>query len=259
MPTSTTPSAGVLASAFGYSGQKCSACSRVIILAPVYDAFLRRLIEAASSLKIAPAEDPACRIGPVIDLRSQQRILAAIERGKLDARLAFAGNVGPLANEGFYIAPHIFAEVPPDSPLANEEIFGPVLAVMKAQTLDESLAIANGVQYALTGGIFSRSPANIARARREFRVGNLYINRRITGALVGRQPFGGFKLSGGGTQAGGPDYLRHFLIPSCITENTLRHGFRRRGRFGTVNSDPHRWNPPPLKSTTYGVRRTMPP
>jgi RHH-type proline utilization regulon transcriptional repressor/proline dehydrogenase/delta 1-pyrroline-5-carboxylate dehydrogenase len=96
---------------------------------------------------------------------------------------------------------------------------------MKAQTLDEALAIANGVQYALTGGIFSRSPANIARARHEFRVGNLYINRRITGALVGRQPFGGFKLSGGGTQAGGPDYLRHFLIPRCITENVLRHGF----------------------------------
>jgi RHH-type transcriptional regulator, proline utilization regulon repressor / proline dehydrogenase / delta 1-pyrroline-5-carboxylate dehydrogenase len=216
---------GVVASAFGYSGQKCSACSRVVILAPVYDAFLRRLVEAAASLKIAPAEDPACRIGPVIDLQAQQRILAAIERGKLDSRLAFAGDVGQLANEGFYVAPHIFAEVPPNSPLANDEIFGPVLAAMKAQTLDEALTIANGVQYALTGGIFSRSPANIARARREFRVGNLYINRRITGALVGRQPFGGFKLSGGGTQAGGPDYLRHFLIPRCITENVLRHGF----------------------------------
>jgi RHH-type proline utilization regulon transcriptional repressor/proline dehydrogenase/delta 1-pyrroline-5-carboxylate dehydrogenase len=216
---------GVLASAFGYSGQKCSACSRVIILAPVYDAFLKRLIEATASLKIAPAEDPACRIGPVIDLQAQQRIFAAIERGKLDARLAYAGDVGALADEGFYVAPHIFAEVPPSSPLANEEIFGPVLAVMKAQTLDEALAIANSVQYALTGGIFSRSPANIARARHEFRVGNLYINRRITGALVGRQPFGGFKLSGGGTQAGGPDYLRHFLIPKCITENILRHGF----------------------------------
>jgi RHH-type proline utilization regulon transcriptional repressor/proline dehydrogenase/delta 1-pyrroline-5-carboxylate dehydrogenase len=216
---------GVLASAFGYSGQKCSACSRVVILAPVYDAFLRRLVEAASSLRIAPAEDPGCRIGPVIDLQAYQRILAAIERGKHDARLAFAGDVGPLAGEGFYIGPHIFADVPLGSALANEEIFGPVLAAMKAQTLDEALSIANGVQYALTGGIFSRSPANIDRARREFRVGNLYVNRRITGALVGRQPFGGFKLSGGGTQAGGPDYLRHFLIPRCVTENILRHGF----------------------------------
>jgi len=216
---------GVLASAFGYSGQKCSACSRAVVLEAVYDAFLHRLIDAAKSLKIAPAEDPACRIGPVIDEQAYTKILAAIERGKHDARLAMAGDVGPLAGEGYFIAPHIFAETPPNSALAQEEIFGPVLSVMKAKSLDEALEIANGVQYALTGGIFSRSPSVIARARREFRVGNLYINRKITGALVGRQPFGGFKLSGGGTQAGGPDYLRHFLIPRCITENTLRHGF----------------------------------
>lgn len=217
--------AGVLASAFGYSGQKCSACSRVVIIESIYDTFLRRLVESASSLKIAPAEDPACRIGPVIDAEAHQRILKAIESGKQDARLAYAGDVGGLADEGFYIGPHIFADVFPSSPLAQEEIFGPVLSVMRATNLDESLTIANGVKYALTGGIYSRSPANIARARREFRVGNLYINRKITGALVGRQPFGGFKLSGGGTQAGGPDYLGHFLIPRCITENVMRHGF----------------------------------
>jgi RHH-type proline utilization regulon transcriptional repressor/proline dehydrogenase/delta 1-pyrroline-5-carboxylate dehydrogenase len=217
--------AGVIASAFGYSGQKCSACSRVIVLPGIYEAFLGRLIEAAASLKIAPAEDPACRIGPVIDAEAYRRILAAIERDKGEARLAFAGDAGTLRDEGFYIAPHVFAEVPRACSLATEEIFGPVLSVMKAADLDEALSIANGVQYALTGGIFSRSPANLARARREFRVGNLYINRKITGALVGRQPFGGFKLSGGGTQAGGPDYLRHFLLPRCITENTLRHGF----------------------------------
>jgi RHH-type transcriptional regulator, proline utilization regulon repressor / proline dehydrogenase / delta 1-pyrroline-5-carboxylate dehydrogenase len=216
---------GVVASAFGYSGQKCSACSRVIVLGSIYDVFLRRLIEATGSLKIAPAEDPGCRIGPVIDQTAYERILAAIERGKGDARLAFAVDVGDLAAEGFYVGPHIFAEVSPKSAMAREEIFGPVLAVMKAGTLDEALDMANGVDYALTGGIFSRSPANIARARREFRVGNLYINRRITGALVGRQPFGGFKLSGGGTQAGGPDYLRQFLIPRCVTENVMRHGF----------------------------------
>ncbi len=217
--------AGVVASSFGYSGQKCSACSRVVVLAGVYDALLARLVPAVASLKIAPAEDPACGVGPVIDAQAVDRIQAAIERGKRDAHLVFAGDVGPLADEGFFIAPHVFAEVPPDSPLAREEIFGPVLSVMKADDLDHALAIANGVQYALTGGIFSRSPANIQRARREFRVGNLYINRKITGALVGRQPFGGFKLSGGGTQAGGPDYLRHFLLPRCVTENTLRHGF----------------------------------
>jgi RHH-type proline utilization regulon transcriptional repressor/proline dehydrogenase/delta 1-pyrroline-5-carboxylate dehydrogenase len=217
--------AGVTESAFGYAGQKCSACSRVIVLAGVYDAFLARLIEAAKSLKIAPAEEPACRVGPVIDGEAFPRILATIEREKASSRLAYAGDVGALSGEGYFIGPHIFAEVSSESALASEEIFGPVLAVMKAEDLGEALSIANGVAYALTGGVYSRSPANIARCRREFRVGDLYINRKITGALVGQQPFGGFKLSGGGTQAGGPDYLRHFLLPRCVTENTLRRGF----------------------------------
>jgi RHH-type proline utilization regulon transcriptional repressor/proline dehydrogenase/delta 1-pyrroline-5-carboxylate dehydrogenase len=216
---------GIVASAFGYSGQKCSACSRVVALAGVYDALLARLTQAVGSLKIAPAEDPACGVGPVIDADALARIRTAIERGKRDARLAFAGDVGSLGDEGFFVGPHVFAEVAANSALATEEIFGPVLSVMKADDLDDALTIANGVQYALTGGIYSRSPANIERARREFRVGNLYINRKITGALVGRHPFGGFKLSGGGTQAGGADYLRHFLMPRCVTENTLRHGF----------------------------------
>jgi RHH-type proline utilization regulon transcriptional repressor/proline dehydrogenase/delta 1-pyrroline-5-carboxylate dehydrogenase len=216
---------GVVASAFGYAGQKCSACSRAIVLEGVYDAFLSRLIEATRSLKVAPAEDPACGIGPVIDAEAYNRIRAAIDRGKGEARLAFAGEVGSLAEEGFFIAPHIFSDVPKESFLAGEEIFGPVLSMMKAKDWSAALAIANGVQYALTGGVYSRSPANIERSRRQFRVGNLYINRKITGALVGRQPFGGFKLSGGGTQAGGPDYLRNFLLPRCITENTMRRGF----------------------------------
>jgi RHH-type proline utilization regulon transcriptional repressor/proline dehydrogenase/delta 1-pyrroline-5-carboxylate dehydrogenase len=216
---------GIIASAFGYSGQKCSACSRVVVHQDVHDLLLSRLIEATRSLKIAVAEDPGCRIGPVIDADAFARIHQAIERGMREAKLLWAGDVGPLVDEGFFIAPHIFADVPPASALATEEIFGPVLAVLKAGNMDEALAIANGVSYALTGGVYSRSPAHIERCRREFRVGNLYINRKITGALVGRQPFGGFKLSGGGTQAGGPDYLRHFMMPRCITENTLRHGF----------------------------------
>jgi RHH-type transcriptional regulator, proline utilization regulon repressor / proline dehydrogenase / delta 1-pyrroline-5-carboxylate dehydrogenase len=216
---------GVVQSAFGYSGQKCSACSRVIVVDGIYETFLDRLIEATRSLQIAPAEDPACRVGPVIDAEAFDRINKAIEQGKTEVRLAFAGDVGSLAGEGFFIAPHIFADVPASSALAQEEIFGPVLSVMRAANLDQALTLANGVKYALTGGIYSRSPKNISRARRDFRVGNLYINRRITGALVGRQPFGGMKLSGGGTQAGGPDYLRHFMMPRCITENTIRHGF----------------------------------
>jgi RHH-type proline utilization regulon transcriptional repressor/proline dehydrogenase/delta 1-pyrroline-5-carboxylate dehydrogenase len=216
---------GVAASAFGYQGQKCSACSRAVVLEPIYDAFLSRLVEATRSLKIAPAEDPGCTVGPLIDAEARRRVLDYIEKGKREARLACAGDVGPLAEEGYYVGPHIFAEVPPSAVIAQEEIFGPVLAVIKARDLSYALEIANGVPYALTGGFYSRSPANIARVRREFRVGNLYINRKCTGALVDRQPFGGFKLSGIGSKAGGPDYLLQFLLPRTITENTLRHGF----------------------------------
>ena len=217
--------AGVAQSAFGYAGQKCSACSRVIVLEAIHDVFLERLVEATKSLKIAPAEDPACRIGPVISAEARERIGLFIDKGKREARLAFAGDLGFLKNEGHYVAPHIFADVPPSSVIAQEEIFGPVLAVLKARNLDEALAIANGTQYALTGGLFSRSPENIQRVKREFRVGNLYINRKITGALVARQPFGGFKLSGKGAKAGGPDYLLNFMLPRVITENTMRRGF----------------------------------
>jgi RHH-type proline utilization regulon transcriptional repressor/proline dehydrogenase/delta 1-pyrroline-5-carboxylate dehydrogenase len=216
---------GVAHSAFVYQGQKCSACSRAVVLERQYDAFLERLVEATRSLRVGPAEDPGTTVGPVIDGDALQRVLGYIEKGKQEARLAYAGEVGPLAGEGYYVAPHIFADVPPSATIAQEEIFGPVLAVMKARDLDEALAIANGTAYALTGGIYSRSPQNLRRVRREFRVGDLYINRKITGALVGRQPFGGFKLSGMGTQAGGPDYLLQFLLPRTISENTMRRGF----------------------------------
>lgn len=216
---------GVVASAFGYQGQKCSACSRVIVLEKLHDAFLERLVEATRSLQVAPAEDPASSIGPVIDEESRQRILRYIEKGKQEASLVYAGDVGALAQEGFFVGAHIFANVAPTAVIAQDEIFGPVLAVLKARDLDEALQIANGTQYALTGGLYSRSPANIQRVRREFRVGNLYINRKITGALVYRQPFGGFKLSGIGSKTGGPDYLLQFLLPRTITENTMRRGF----------------------------------
>jgi RHH-type proline utilization regulon transcriptional repressor/proline dehydrogenase/delta 1-pyrroline-5-carboxylate dehydrogenase len=221
--------AGVVGSAFGYAGQKCSACSRVIVLDAIYDALLPRLIEAIASLRVGPAEDPATAIGPVIDDEARVRIEKAIERGKAEARLAYAGDLNGLEREGSYVAPHLFVDVPAGSSLAQEEIFGPVLAVIRAKDLDEAIAIANGTRYALTGGIYSRSPANIERARRAFRVGNLYINRKITGALVGRQPFGGFKLSGIGSQAGGSDYLRQFVVPRTVTENTMRRGFVAEG------------------------------
>jgi RHH-type proline utilization regulon transcriptional repressor/proline dehydrogenase/delta 1-pyrroline-5-carboxylate dehydrogenase len=216
---------GVVASAFGYAGQKCSACSRAIVLGSVYDAFLARLVEATRSLRIGPPDEAGTYVPPVIDEEARRRILQRIEQGKAEGRLAYAADVGPLAEQGSYVGPHIFADVMPDGSLAQEEIFGPVLAVIRAKDMDQALQIANGTRYALTGGLFSRSPANVERVRRELRVGNLYVNRKITGALVDRQPFGGFKLSGQGDKAGGPDYLRQFMWPRTITENTLRRGF----------------------------------
>jgi RHH-type proline utilization regulon transcriptional repressor/proline dehydrogenase/delta 1-pyrroline-5-carboxylate dehydrogenase len=216
---------GVVASAFGYAGQKCSACSRAVVLLSVYDTFLSRLVEATRSLKVGPAEEPGTSVGPVIDEEARRRILDYVEKGKREARLAYAADVGELAARGCFVGPHVFADVRPEAAIAQEEIFGPVLAVMKAADLGEALAIANGTKYALTGGLYSRSPATIERVRREFRVGNLYINRKITGALVDRQPFGGFKLSGTGPKAGGADYLPQFMVARTVTENTLRRGF----------------------------------
>jgi RHH-type proline utilization regulon transcriptional repressor/proline dehydrogenase/delta 1-pyrroline-5-carboxylate dehydrogenase len=219
---------GVAASAFGYAGQKCSACSRVVVLESIYDAFVSRLVEVTKSMKVGSAEDPANFLGPVIDHEAHQRILRYIETGKRESRLIHPLNPEPRTpnpDAGYFIEPHIFADVPPTATIAQEEIFGPVLAAIRARDLSEALAIANGTKYALTGGLYSRSPATIDRVRREFRVGNLYINRKITGALVDRQPFGGFKLSGIGSKAGGPDYLLQFMVPRTITENTLRRGF----------------------------------
>jgi RHH-type proline utilization regulon transcriptional repressor/proline dehydrogenase/delta 1-pyrroline-5-carboxylate dehydrogenase len=219
--------AGVVQSAFGYAGQKCSACSRAIALAAVYDAFLARLVEATRSLRIGPPRDPGNFVGPVIDAEARARIARAIEQARKESRQAYPDEDGPpvLPPVGHYVAPHIFADVEPSSALAQEEVFGPVLAVMRAADLDEALTITNATRYALTGGLYSRSPRNIGRVSRALEVGNLYINRRITGALVDRQPFGGFKLSGIGSKAGGDDYLLQFLIPRTVTQNTLRRGF----------------------------------
>lgn len=216
---------GVVKSAFGYQGQKCSACSRAVVLDRVHDAFLNRLVEATRSLRVGPASDPATSVGPVIDRESLERIKRYIDLGRKEAREVLGIDAGELAKKGNYIGPHIFADVKPNSRLAQEEIFGPVLAVIRVSDLTEAIAVANATEYALTGGIFSRSPANLDRAAREMQVGNLYINRSITGALVGRQPFGGFKMSGIGSKAGGPDYLLQFVLPKTITENTLRRGF----------------------------------
>jgi RHH-type proline utilization regulon transcriptional repressor/proline dehydrogenase/delta 1-pyrroline-5-carboxylate dehydrogenase len=216
---------GVVQSAFGYAGQKCSACSRAIVLEPIYDAFLARLVEAARALKVGPAEDPETLVGPVIDAEARKRILDYRALAPQQGRVVLDLDVGGLADVGTFVGPMIVADVAPGARIAQEEIFGPLLAVLKAKDLGEALRIANGTSYALTGGLFSRSPVNIERVKREFIMGNLYINRGITGALVDRQPFGGFKLSGIGTKAGGSDYLLEFLLSRSITENTMRRGF----------------------------------
>ncbi len=215
---------GVAISAFGYQGQKCSACSRVILLESIAERFLERLIETTQSLPIGPSEEPGTVIGPLVDRESLLRVRKAIEEGQRVGHLAFQGGV-PGGLDGYFVGPAIFTQIKPDSLLAQEEIFGPVLAVFTARSFEQALSMANGLPYALTGGLYSRSPRHIEQAKEEFLVGNLYINRKITGAVVGRQPFGGLKLSGLGHKAGGPDYLLQFLQARSITENTLRHGF----------------------------------
>jgi RHH-type proline utilization regulon transcriptional repressor/proline dehydrogenase/delta 1-pyrroline-5-carboxylate dehydrogenase len=212
----------LLRSAFGFQGQKCSACSRAIVLEPIYDRFVRRLVEAAKSVQIGPAEDPANYMGPVVDQAAQQRILEYIEIGKKEGNLLISREVPDI---GYYAPLTIFSDIRPEHRLAQEEIFGPVLSIMKAKNFDEAIEVANSTKFALTGGVFSRSPKHLEQARRDFRVGNLYLNRGITGALVERQPFGGFKMSGVGSKAGGPDYLLQFMDPRTVTENTMRRGF----------------------------------
>lgn len=216
--------AGCLGSAFGYQGQKCSALSRLVLLADIHDRFLERFVAAAASLPSGPAEVPGRVFGPVINRDAQTRILAIIQAGRSEARLVWQGQVSS-DPKACYVPPTIFAEVPPGSRLFQEEIFGPVVAVTRAKDFTEALALANQSEFALTGGCYSRSPSHIQLVKDEFLCGNLYINRGITGALVGRQPFGGFKMSGGGTKAGGREYLQNFLIPRVITENCLRRGF----------------------------------
>lgn len=213
----------VLYSAFAFQGQKCSACSRVIVLDAVYDRFVDRLVKAAKVYQIGPSEDPKYSLGAVSDAAAMKSIKEYIEVGKQEGRLLYSSPI-PGGN-GYWVPLTIIGGITPEHRIAQEEIFGPLLAVMRASDFDQAITWANSTRFALTGGIFSRSPEHLARARREFRVGNLYINRNNTGALVGRQPFGGSRMSGVGTKAGGPDYLLHFMDPRVITENTMRRGF----------------------------------
>ena len=215
----------VVHSAFGFQGQKCSACSRVIVLDRVHDAFLDRLAGAVRGLPVGPACDPGTRVGPLVDDEARDRVLRFVDIGRRTGRTVAAVDVGPHADRGWFVGPHVFADVDPAGPLGQEEIFGPVLAVFRAHDFDHALALANDTPYALTAGLFSRSPVHLQAARESLVAGNVYLNRGITGALVQRQPFGGFRMSGIGSKAGGPDYLLQFVVPRTVTENTLRRGF----------------------------------
>jgi RHH-type proline utilization regulon transcriptional repressor/proline dehydrogenase/delta 1-pyrroline-5-carboxylate dehydrogenase len=216
--------AGTLTSAFGYAGQKCSAASRLIVLEAVADRFLARLAAATDRLVIGDPADPCTDMGPLIDAAAEARLSAAIAEAAAAGTVVYRYPEARLPRRGFFVGPLIVAGLAPEHRLSREELFGPLLCVFRVGTFAEALALANDTDYALTGGVYSRSPANIAAAREEFDVGNLYVNRPITGALVGRQPFGGHRLSGLGTKAGGPDYLLQLMVPRTVSEDTRRHG-----------------------------------
>jgi 1-pyrroline-5-carboxylate dehydrogenase len=204
---------GVAESAFGFQGQKCSACSRAVVDASLYDEFLKRLVARAG--RIVPGDViEGAWMGPVASKSQFEKVREYLEIGKGEGTLILGGKAD--AAGGWFIQPTIFADVDPDARIAQEEIFGPVLAVIKARDYDHALDIANGTEYGLTGAVYTRDEAKIERAKREFHVGNLYINRKCTGALVGVHPFGGFKMSGTDSKAGGRDYLLLFLQPKSI-------------------------------------------
>ncbi len=207
---------GVTISAYGFQGQKCSACSRLVLDARVYDEFLEMLVARVKKIKVGPVEEPENWMGPVINGRAFKSIMGYIEIGKSEGQLVCGGTGDD--RQGFFIEPTIFAGVDRNARIAQEEIFGPVLAVIKAKDFDDALAIANGTEYGLTGALYTRNREKIMRAKREFHVGNLYFNRKCTGALVDVQPFGGFNMSGTDSKAGGRDYLLLFLQAKSMTE-----------------------------------------
>ncbi len=213
----------ILTSAFAFAGQKCSACSRLVVLDAVHDVLVERLAGAVRVLPVGPARDMATVVGPLIDAEARARVEGYVELARRHGRVVTSGIDVP--EEGHFVAPTVACDLDPASPVLTEEIFGPVLAVQRAGDLEEAVALANATDYALTAGLLSRSPSHIAWAAPALRAGNVYVNRPITGAVVGRQPFGGLGLSGVGSKAGGPDYLQQFVDPLVISESTLRQGF----------------------------------
>ncbi|MBV9410097.1 MAG: aldehyde dehydrogenase family protein, partial [Acidimicrobiia bacterium] len=213
----------IVYSAFGYAGQKCSACSRLIVVDDVADEVLPRLVGATRALRVGHPREMGTQVGPLIDADAHKRVRSYVELAEHEGTLLFHQHDVP--STGFFVGPTIVTDVTSRSRLATEEIFGPVLTVLRAPSFSDALEIANDIDYALTAGVLSRSPAHIEQAARELRAGNVYVNRTTTGAVVGRQPFGGYGLSGVGSKAGGPDYLLQFVDPRVVTENTLRQGF----------------------------------
>lgn len=208
--------AGVVAGAFGYSGQKCSACSRAIVDIKVYDEFLTRIAPLVDGLAVGPAKSPETAVGPVINHAAMKKIAGYIEVGRHEGRLLAGGGQGPA--EGYFLQPTVFADVAASARIAREEIFGPVLAVMPAKNFDDAIRLANDTEYGLTGSFYTRNRQKIAQGRRVLHCGNLYVNRKCTGALVGVHPFGGFQMSGTDSKAGGRDYLLLFTQAKVIAE-----------------------------------------
>jgi 1-pyrroline-5-carboxylate dehydrogenase len=208
---------GIVASAFGFQGQKCSACSRAIVVDKVYEAVLQKVVERTRKIGVGDVTDPRYQMGPVVNARAQQKILEYIQKGLSEGgKLVTGGNAR--GGKGFFIEPTVIADVAPTATIAQEEIFGPVLAFIRAKDFDHALHIANNTEYGLTGSVYSRDRKKLERASNEFHVGNLYLNRKCTGALVGVHPFGGFNMSGTDSKAGGPDYLLLFLQAKAISE-----------------------------------------
>jgi 1-pyrroline-5-carboxylate dehydrogenase len=205
----------IVASAFGFQGQKCSACSRAIVVRDVYDEVLEKVVERTKKIRMGDPSDPQTYMGAVIDQKAFNKIREYIDIGKKEGRLVLGGETGE--SGGYFIPPTIIADVGPEDRLAQEEVFGPVLAFIKADDFDDALRIANNTEFGLTGAIFTSQPERLERASDDFHVGNLYLNRKCTGAMVGQQPFGGFNMSGTDSKAGGPDYLLLFTQGKSIT------------------------------------------
>src|SRR5438874_11776762 len=207
---------GTAQAAFGYQGQKCSACSRAIVSEKVYDTFLQKLVERAKKITVGPSDDPNNYMGPVISETAMKGILNYIEVGKKEGKLMLGGGRAP--GEGYFVQPTIIADVDPKARVAQEEIFGPVLTVIKAKDFDHALEIANGTEFGLTGAVYSKNKTKLEKAEESFHVGNLYLNRKCTGAMVGAHPFGGFNMWGTDSKADAKDYLHHFLQAKSIAE-----------------------------------------